>query len=250
VGYILCHEKKAQTPYYIEAAGIQIWTIEELCYYVCQYIWLLDNNFLSEELCAWINTELQMPKLAKPLYAEYYRGRSLKGFLEILLNNTGYCSKAEIYQLAKLLDGMEHVTEMERLKQKGDYFLKDQKYRRAIGMYNRILTMRRNIDLPQDFYGKVWNNKGMAYAKLFLFEEAVSCMKRAWEENNTDAARKAYLGALYLAVPRHEFQERAREEEIPQEAVYEFLMRADAIMPDKYYQSAGNLKKEYGRDNV
>ena len=250
MGYILCHEKKAQTPYYIEAAGIQIWTIEELCYYVCQYVWLLDNNFFSEELCGWIHTELQMPNLAKQLYGEYYRGKSLKNFLDILLNNTGYCGKGEIYQLTRLLDGMEHVTEMERLKQKGDYFLKDRKYRRAIGMYNRILSMRRNTDLPQDFYGNVWNNKGMAYAKLFLFDEALSCMKCAWEENKTDAARKAYLGALYLAVPRHEFQDRAAKEGVPQEAVYEFLMRADAIRTDKYYPAPGNLKKEYGRDNV
>lgn len=249
-GYILCHEKKADTPYYIEAAGIQIWTIEELCYYLCQYIWLLDNTFLNEELCAWIDKELQMPKLAKQLYGEYYRGRSLKNFLEIVLNNTGYCSRGEIYQLTRLLDGMEHVTEMERLKQKGDYFLKDRKYRRAIGMYNKILTMRRNTDLPQDFYGLVWNNKGMAYAKLFLFDEACICMKRAWEENKTDAALKAYLGALYLSVPREEFQERAAKEEIPQTAVYEFLMKADYIMPDKYCPSASTLKREYGRDSV
>jgi len=33
-GYILCHEKKAARPYYIEAVGIRIWTIEELCYHL------------------------------------------------------------------------------------------------------------------------------------------------------------------------------------------------------------------------
>ena len=46
-GYILCHEKRAETPYYIEAAGIKIWTIEELCYFICQYVWLLDDSFVS-----------------------------------------------------------------------------------------------------------------------------------------------------------------------------------------------------------
>ena len=71
---------------------------------------------------------------------------------------------------------------MERLKQKGDYFLGDRKYRRAIGMYNQILGMRKNQELTGDFYGNVWNNKGLAYAALYLFDEAFSCMKKAHEE--------------------------------------------------------------------
>ncbi len=249
-GYILCHEKRAETPYYIEAAGIKIWTIEELCYYICQYVWLLDSSFISEALCDWIDKELNMPRLAKQLYAEYYRGRSLKSFIEIVLNNTGYCSRGEISQLARLLDGMEHISEMERLKKKGDYLLKDHKYRRAIGMYNKILTMRRNTELPGDFYGNVWNNKGMAYASLFLFEEACSCMKHALEENRTEEAQKAYLGALYLAVPREEFEKRAQFDEIPSEAVWSFLLEAGKITPEKYYVPVERLKREYGRDNV
>jgi len=249
-GYILCHEKKADTPYYIEAAGIKIRTIEELCYYLCQYVWLLDNSFWSEDLCCWIDKELQMPKLAKQLYGEYYKGRSLKSFMEIVLNNTGYCSRNEIEQLTKLLDGMEHVSEMERLKQKGDYFLKDAKYRRAIGMYNKILTMRRNNELPGDFYSTVWNNKGMAYASLFLFEEAKACMKEAWEENKTDDTKRAYLASLYLAVPREDFRLLAEAEGIEEDAVQAFLDEAESIVPEKYCPAASTLKKSYGRDNV
>ena len=48
-GYILCHEKKAARPYYIEAVGIRIGTIEELCYYVSSYVWLLDSGFFCED---------------------------------------------------------------------------------------------------------------------------------------------------------------------------------------------------------
>ena len=249
-GYILCHEKRAETPYYIEAAGIKIWTIEELCYFICQYVWLLDGSFVSEGLCDWIDRELKMPKLAKLLYAEYYHGRSLKSFIEIVLNKTGYCSKQEINQLTRLLDSMEHVTEMERLKQKGDYLLKDHKFRRAIGMYNKILTMRRNRELLPDFYGRVWNNKGMAYASLFLFNEAAACMKRAWKETGTKEAQEAYLGALYLAVPEEEFKSRAEFEGLPADAVWAFALDAKKVIPERYYVPPEQMKKEYGRDNV
>ena len=249
-GYILCHEKRADTPYYIEAAGIRIWTIEELCYYLCRYVWLLDGSFVSESLCDWIDRELKMTKLARLLYAEYYHGHSLKSFIEIVLNNTGYCSRQEIYQLTRLLYSMEHVTEMERLKQKGDYLLKDHKYRRAIGMYNKILTMRRNNELPPDFYGNVWNNKGMAYASLFLFEEAFVCMKKAWEENGTEEALNACLGALYLSVSKEEFRNRAEFEQLPEDAVWAFALKAEKSVPERYYIPPERLRKEYGRDNV
>ena len=165
------------------------------------YVWLLDSGFFCEDLCDWVDRQLLMPRLAKLLYAEYYRGKSLRNFMEILLTNTGYCTRAEIEQLTRFLDGMEHVSEMERLKQKGDYFLGDRKYRRAIGMYNQILGMRKNQELTGDFYGNVWNNKGLAYAALYLFDEAFSCMKKAHEELRSEASGQALLGALYLMVP-------------------------------------------------
>ena len=68
--YILCHERRAKRPYYIEAAGVNIWTIEELCYFLCEYVWLVDRSLLSEKLCDWVDKELQMPRLAKLLYAQ------------------------------------------------------------------------------------------------------------------------------------------------------------------------------------
>ena len=64
-GYILCHEKKAARPYYIEAVGIRIWTIEELCYYVSSYVWLLDSGFFCEDLCDWVDRQLLMPRLCQ-----------------------------------------------------------------------------------------------------------------------------------------------------------------------------------------
>ena len=248
-GYILCHEKKAVRPYYIEAVGIRIWTIEELCYYVSSYVWLLDSGFFCEELCDWVDRQLLMPRLAKLLYAEYYRGKSLRNFIEILLTNTGYCNRAEIEQLTRFLDGMEHVSEMERLKQKGDYFLGDRKYRRAIGMYNQILGMRKNQELTGDFYGNVWNNKGLAYAALYLFDEAFSCMKKAHEELRSEASGQALLGALYLMVPREEFTKRAAFEGFSEGEIFSFLGEAEAIVPEKKSLPVVELKREYDREN-
>ena len=248
--YILCHERRAKRPYYIEAAGVNIWTIEELCYFLCEYVWLVDRSLLSEKLCDWVDKELQMPRLAKLLYAQCYRGGSLKEFSQVILENTGYCSKNEIYRIARLLDGMEHVSEPERLKQKGDYLLKDHKYRRAIGMYNQVLAMRRRGTLDGHFYSEVWRGKGNAYARLFLFREAAKCMDMACEQWASREARSSRLAALYLSYTEEEFQEQCRQRGIPQEEREEFLQKARDVYPRSRHLDASRLRREYGRDNV
>ena len=57
-GYILCQVKRARLPYYIENISTNIYSIEELCFYLYHNIYLLDSTILNEELCFWIRDEL------------------------------------------------------------------------------------------------------------------------------------------------------------------------------------------------
>ena len=67
-GYILCQGKRARFPYYIENISTNIYTLEELCYYLNHNIYLLDETILNEELCRWILEELGLRKLYDKLY--------------------------------------------------------------------------------------------------------------------------------------------------------------------------------------
>ena len=63
-GYILCQTKKAERPYYIENISMNIYSIEELCYYLYHNLYLADHTIFNEELCSWIRDELELPHLA------------------------------------------------------------------------------------------------------------------------------------------------------------------------------------------
>ena len=39
---ILCHSKRAKRPYEISRVHMRIYTIEELCYYLCNNLYLID----------------------------------------------------------------------------------------------------------------------------------------------------------------------------------------------------------------
>ena len=56
---ILCHKKHARQPYVIARGHIRIYTLEELCYFICNNLYLIDYTLINRQLCEWIRTELQ-----------------------------------------------------------------------------------------------------------------------------------------------------------------------------------------------
>lgn len=46
---------------------MRIYTIEELCYYICNNLYLIDYTIVNERLCRWVGDELELPKLAEEL---------------------------------------------------------------------------------------------------------------------------------------------------------------------------------------
>lgn len=50
---ILCHKKRAKRPFEISRVHMRIYTIEELCYYICNNLYLIDYTIVNERLCRW-----------------------------------------------------------------------------------------------------------------------------------------------------------------------------------------------------
>ncbi|MBQ1843392.1 MAG: hypothetical protein II133_02190, partial [Lachnospiraceae bacterium] len=66
---ILCRQPMAATPFYIENASLNVYSLEELCYYIFHNTETLSPDFISEELLTWIDEELSFPSLADRLRA-------------------------------------------------------------------------------------------------------------------------------------------------------------------------------------
>lgn len=70
---LLCNEAIAAMPYYIEGVSINVYSIEELNYYIINNTYLLDDDFMSLELCTWIENHAHLPSLPcilEPLYPQ------------------------------------------------------------------------------------------------------------------------------------------------------------------------------------
>lgn len=205
-GFILCQEKKANQPYFLDDVRLNIYTIEELCFYLCNNLYLLNHSLMNRELCAWIDNELNMPELSENLM-RITESMSLGRFVITILSYVGFCDEDELDEISHTLQSLKDQTEEEQHKKKADNLLKNGKFEHAIWEYERILKMHSAEKLGNDFYGKVYHNMGNAYAKQFLFRDAAKQLKKAYELAGEKETLKEYLCASWMFMEPREFQE-------------------------------------------
>ena len=50
-------DKTADSPYFIENISTNIYTLEELCYYLFHNLYLIDDTVMNERLCLWLQDD-------------------------------------------------------------------------------------------------------------------------------------------------------------------------------------------------
>ena len=89
---LLCHETIAALPYYIEETGINIYSMEELSYYISGNVYLLDHSFMCESLCTWVEKQMHRVELAQKLRENIRTEGKLSDFVFAILQDTAYCT--------------------------------------------------------------------------------------------------------------------------------------------------------------
>ena len=68
MSYDLCLLPQAKKPYYIENIRMNIYSLEELCFYLYNNACLIDESLLNERLLDWLRDELGLTRLYRQLY--------------------------------------------------------------------------------------------------------------------------------------------------------------------------------------
>ncbi len=211
MAFDLCQVKQAAKPYYIESVSTNIYSLEELCFYLYENIFLIDHTIINEKLCAWIGEELGLTKLAKQLNDQLEKQQGILSFVLPIFREAGYLSPQESKELQDQISKLEVQPEDERQKLKGDYLTRSGMYGNAVHEYYQVLERRTPGNLGAQFYASVWNNLGCAYARLFLFPEAADCFKKAWDLVRTKEAMRKYVSVLPMYLSEEEYQKKLEE---------------------------------------
>ena len=86
---ILCCGAYAKHPFFLKEECLNLYSAEELCYYVFENSYLLDDSFVSEKLADFIQTELKLPELADQTRKWVGKNKSLGEFIKSLFETTG-----------------------------------------------------------------------------------------------------------------------------------------------------------------
>lgn len=244
-GYILCQVKRAKLPYYIENISTNIYSIEELCFYLYHNIYLLDSTIINEELCFWIRDELGLKKLAQKLYGLLDEEVKVGDFILPIFKEINYLSLEEFRKLNQQIQKLAQEPEVLRQKLKGDYLMEHGKYVNAIKVYQKALFEKQEKktedqdQLGGQFVGGIYHNMGCAYARLFQMEEAISCFDQAYEHLRTMGSIKSCLYAVYMERGIEAFEAKALELGIDGQRKDEILEEVERTAQELYLSEDG-----------
>ncbi len=245
---LICNEPIAALPYYIEGIAWNVYSLEELCYYVEHNTYLLEKDFMTEELCTWIGKEVKNLKLAEQLRDIMRMDGLLSEFVLTLLVECGYCPRETIKEVVRVVKEMEEKSDFECNKVRADRLMEKEKYLSSIYEYKSLLDSNEAGEQSKELIGNIWHNLGTAYARLFLFQEAIRCYEKAYALNENPESQEACLMA----------QKCLSDEDGLVQASEEFVNKIEAISmmnnggQKRQYQKAisdiiFNWKEEYRR---
>ena len=214
---ILCQVRRPEKPFYIESVGLNLYSVEELIYFITQNLPMLDTALVNEELIRWIKEELRLKRLAQNLTILLKQEFRRKDILLLMFREVGYPDTSMMKRALEELEQLEAQPIHEKIKRKGDVLIRHQRYLKAIEVYRSVLDQKNAADFGAQYMGILYNNIGYAYAKMFQLEEAVSYFKQSNELIRSRASLKSYLYAVYLK---------------DGEAVYRKLSEAFRLDPD------------------
>ncbi len=194
---IYCRHPIAANPLYIEGSAHNIYSLEELSYYVRENPYLITPDFMSPEFCEWIRTELKDEELAEKLLMAIDDNVPFHLFISRILYSCGYLTTGEIKDILEVIEKVESLSDEERKKVHADQLLKADMLIDAIYEYDSILAS--GGELSDELIADICHNEGTAYAWLFFFEEASVSYERAFTlSKKIDALRSMLISAAMM----------------------------------------------------
>ena len=248
---ILCHKKKAKRAYEIARIQRKIYTIEELCYYLCNYLYLVDYTIMNAALCDWLDEELELDELADNLRRLLEQNGTISQCILTVLAHSCIYTTGELSRMQEVMEKLKNQKPVEKQKYKADHLLESGSVKSAIIAYQEILHGERDESVGGRFYGHVYANLGAAYGRVFLYKEAARMYEAAYQICEERSMLKAYLyacrrymtGEQYMQLLSRSQVYRDMEDDVKEE----IEKIADDVKVLQYDDTLMNWKNQYRR---
>lgn len=253
----LCVGCYAKTPYLIKNSEINIYSIEELCYYFMENLQILDQDILTMDLIEWIRNECELTKIADELEVYIRKNVSVTAFVTTLFERTAIYNESLIKQAERILKEQSALSPFERWKKKAEQNYRAGRFHQAQMIYAKLLEETPEEDIT--VRATLYYNIASIYAMNFHYDEAAQYYRQSYELVQSKRTRIAFILALKQSVSdfdygafmrgheewKNDFQE---VEEMCKEAYggWENSKALEIMEQLRYYKSSGQIQ-EYNR---
>lgn len=195
---IYCCGNIAKNPYLFRLTRTRVYSIEEVCYYIRNNIYMMQEEIFDREFVLWLRNELGMETVAEKLQKLISENYGMKDIVVTICCSCDYYEEDEIRELIRIMEEMEHLPKYARRKYKGDNYLRCQSYEKALEEYDKIFESDEILQAEPSAYGDIFHNMGVAYANIGEFRKASELYLKAYEKNGRKESLKQCLSALSL----------------------------------------------------
>lgn len=202
---ILCRGKIADKPYHFELTDMDVYTIEELCFYIYNNIYAITEEIFDKELVRWLRDEIEMVEIAQKLDSMINNRNNLKDIVVSILCSADYYCEQEIRRVVDTIDRLEGLPLALKHKIQADNYLKYGYYPQALMEYESIIKSDEARDITPSAYGMILHNMGIVHLHITGYKTAADYFKEAYIKNGEKQSLMQYLYTLKLDEREDEF---------------------------------------------
>ena len=195
---ILCDGRLAEKPYKMPVTRQNIYSLEELCYYIYHNIYTITEEFFQESLADWLREETGHPVLAKKVHNMLGSEMKLKDMVVTILCGCDFYRESEIRSLVRIMDEIANLPIHKKKKIRADNYLRSGRCGRSLLEYRKLLQGSLAMNFSTEEYGDILHNQGIAHFYACSFGEAERDFKEAYARNNKKISLRHYLWVLLI----------------------------------------------------
>lgn len=195
---ILCNGKRTKRPYFFGSFNIRTYSIEELCYYLYNNIYYIDENIFNQGLINWIDFELDLKDRAEKLREMKANGADFSSMIVAVLCSSNYYDEREIEKLVRLLNNIGKMSVIEKRCYRANNHLEKGNYERALKDYDKIIKSHEASSLPGQELGKIMHNLAVAKSYIKGIKSGVEYFSKAYELSLNKESLMQYLYGLLI----------------------------------------------------
>lgn len=193
---IICKYMMAKKPFVIEKENLNIYSTEELLFYLTHHIYDVDNTIINGKLANWLEQEIGAVRTAGILNQQIAGRTPVIKMLEMLLLEFEYLSKDDINKI--IYKQALPITPAQEAENLGNLFLQQEKYEKAVKAFRKNLRYRKQEREDDIGEAVIYEKIGIAYARLFLYNEAAESFALSYMKNPVSRTMELYKNTLDL----------------------------------------------------